>query len=259
MLIRPLKHRTDLEDLLATAAVLRVLAQGFAYPQVGYRARMLREFVKLGGCVRPGYSRIAPAINSARRALRSADEMKLRAEYFRLFLGNGPVSLHEAAYGDGRRIAGRPHELADISGFYSAFGLRLSDSDPDLPDHLGSELEFYSLLLVKQAYADRGGRSSKREVTRRAAKLFLELHLGRWVNAFVQTLRENEAPTAYRELAHALQAVIRAEIKRSRVRPFLASGRLPHDVMQDDDLICPMAAQAAAENRSAFAGEGRIS
>ena len=216
---------------------------------------MLREFAKLKtACARPGFSRIAQAINSACRALRSADETTLRTDYFRLFLGNGPVSLHESAYGDGRRIAGRPHELADISGFYGAFGLRLSDADPNLPDHLGYELEFYSLLLVKQAYADRGGRSLNREVTRRAAKLFLEYHLGRWVEAFVQTLRENEASTPYRELARALEMLIRAEIKRSRVRPFLASGRLPHDVMQDEDLVCPMAVPVAAGDRVPLAG-----
>ena len=220
---------------------------------------MLREFAKLKtACARPGFSRIAQAIHSACRALRSADETTLRTDYFRLFLGNGPVSLHESAYGDGRRIAGRPHELADISGFYSAFGLRLSDTDPNLPDHLSSELEFYSLLLVKQAYADRGGRSVNREVTRRAAKLFLEYHLGRWVEAFVQALRENESLTAYRELARALEVLIRAEIKRNRVRPFLASGRLPHDVMQDDGLVCPMAQQASTEDRFPFAGETQI-
>jgi DMSO reductase family type II enzyme chaperone len=256
MSIRRLKYRTDLEDLLATAAILRVLAQGFAYPQAVYRIRMLREFAKLRtACARPGFSRIAQAINSACRALRSADETMLRTEYFRLFQGNGPVSLHETAYGDGRRIAGRPHELADISGFYSAFGLCLSDADPDLPDHLSTELEFYSLLLVKQAYAGRGGRSLNHEVTRRAAKLFLEYHLGRWTEAFVETLRENETPTAYRELARALQALMRAEIKRSRVRPFLASGRLPHDVMQDDELVCPMAVPAATRDRFPLAGE----
>ena len=244
-----------MEDMLATAAVLRVLAQGFGYPQAGYKARMLQEFAKLRtACARPGFSRIARAIISACRALKNADEMMLRAEYFRLFLGNGPVSLHEAAYGDGRRIAGRPHELADISGFYSAFGLRLSDADPDLPDHLCSELEFYSLLLVKQAYSDRSGRSAKHEVTRRAAKLFLEYHLGRWVEAFVQALRENEAPTYYRELARALQALMHAEIKRSRVRPYLASERLPHDEMQNDDLVCPMAVPAAMEERFPLAG-----
>ena len=260
MSIRRQKYRSDLEDLLATAAILRVLAQGFGYPQVGYKTRMLREFAKLRtACARPGFSRIAQAIHSACRALRSADETTLRTEYFRLFLGNGPVFLHEAAYGDGRRIAGRPHELADISGFYSAFGLRLSDADPNLPDHLNSELEFYSLLLVKQAYADRGGRSVNREITRRAAKQFLEYHLGRWMEAFAQTLRENETSAHYRELARVLETLIRAEIKRSHVRPFLASGRLPNDVMQDYELVCPMAAQAATGNSFPLAGERQIS
>jgi len=260
MSVRRKKYRSDLEDLLATAAILRVLAEGFAYPQVGYKTRMLREFAKLKKArARSALARIAAGINSISRALRNADDTTLRSEYFRLFLGNGPVFLHEAAYGDGQRIAGRPHELADISGFYSAFGLRLSDDDPNLPDHLSTELEFYSLLLVKQAYADRGGRTQNREVTRRAAKLFLEYHLGRWVEAFVQALRENDPPTVYRELARALQLLIRAEIKRSRVRPFLASGRLPYDEMQADDLVCPMAVPAATAEGLPLAGATQIS
>jgi hypothetical protein len=78
------------------------------------------------------------------------------------------------------------------------------------------------------------------------------------VEAFVQTLRENESPTAYRELARALEVLICAEIKRNRVRPFLASGRLPHDVMHDDELVCPMAVKATTGNRFSLAGERPI-
>ncbi len=165
----------------------------------------------------------------------------MRAVYARVFLGSGPCPLRESAYGDGRRIAGRPAELADINGFYSAFGLAPSSAEPDLPDHLCSELEFYSLLLMKLAYASERGWRQRRRVAARAAKKFLEDHLGRWIGALAAQLRSCGAASPYRELAECLEGLVAAEVKRLRVHPSSAVGRLPRDLMQDDEFACPRA------------------
>lgn len=229
-------EKRQLEDLLETAAVFRALARGFSYPDAGHKAAMRREFSNIKK------STIGlREIERVSRAFRNADEVSMAAEYSRLFLGNGPVSLHETAYGDGRRIAGRTHELADISGFYRAFGVEPSATNPDLPDHICTELEYYSLLLVKQAYAESRNQLVNRKVTEKAAKTFLEQHLGRWIGALVNNFREHSAASPYLELANALQAVVTAECKRLRVRPQLREGRLPFDEMQAEEFVCPHA------------------
>jgi len=224
--------------LLGRAALLRLLAQAFTYPADGHRYEVRRQFERIARMDGRDLE-LCRALERARRAWNRAADSALQEEYARLFLARGLVSLHETAYGDGRRIAGRAAELADIGGFYTAFGLRMAEADPDLPDHLCSELEFYSLLLVKLAYADGGGWSPKREITRRAAAKFLGQHLGRWTGALTKEIRTHSAASPYRELAELLDALISAEIRRTKTRPALLNGRLPRDFMQQDAFLCP--------------------
>lgn len=230
--------RQTASALLERAALFRLLAQSFTYPAEGHRRAVEQQVSAIGSTIQDE-AKLRRAFERMRRAWRRAADADLQQEYARLFLARGLVSLHETAYGDGRRIAGRAAELADIGGFYAAFGLRIVEADPDLPDHLCSELEFYSLLLVKLAYADGGGWSPKREITRRAAVKFLEQHLGRWTGALTEEIRAQSAACPYRELADLLEALIAAEIRRTRARPALCNGRLPRDFMQEDAFICP--------------------
>jgi len=227
--------------LLHTAALFRLLAHGFVYPEPGHNRSFLRVLAKTAAS-----SADTPSLASLKLAWLTAGEALLQAEYGRLFLGRVPCPLHETAYGDGRRIAGRAVELADISGFYAAFGLKLSQADPDLPDHLVSELEFYSLLLVKQAYAGSRRRPAQRAITRKAAHRFLEEHLGRWVGAFVAGLAAQTPAAPYRELARALRALIARECAAVRARPRLREGRPPLDETQADAFVCPHQAATTA-------------
>ncbi len=236
-----------LRQTLARAAIFRLLAQAFAYPAPGHVRALNEAFAALDKT--PGTAgrkavRVAQRLARAQNAWRRTDEAECAREYARLFLGNGPVSLHETAYGDGRRIAGRPVELADIGGFYAAFGFTLSDTDPDLPDHLCAELEFYSLLLVKEAYALSHGWLPKARLARGAAKTFLEQHLGRWIEPLKASLQETNA-FPYLDLANAIEAAVESECKRLHARPMSFAERLPHDVMQEESFTCPQAAAAA--------------
>ncbi len=230
-----------LEKTLARAAIFRLLARAFAYPAPGHMCAVDKMFAEIDKARTP--DRGAQRLTRLRRTWRLLDEAECAREYARLFLGNGPVSLHETAHGDGRRIAGRPAELADIGGFYAAFGFALSDGDPDLPDHLCAELEFYSLLLVKEAYALSRGWLAKARIARTAAKTFLEQHLGRWTGALRTSLEENNA-FAYLDLADTVAIAVEAECKRLRAQPTPFAGRLPPDAMQDESLVCPHGAAA---------------
>jgi len=236
------KSSATLEDLLTRAALFRTLALGFGYPDPDQR-KALRE--ALGRFTDPLPYPITHPVHRAqrmmRRAWQSVPAMELEGEYVRLFLRSTVCSLHETAYDDGRRLAGQTQELADISGFYQAFGLAIAEGQPDLPDHLCSELEFLSLCLIKLGYAQsRPVAARAMGVTAAAIAAFLRDHLGRWVPAFTAKLQKETSHASFHTFATLLRHAVDAECRLWRVRPVLISGSTARDALvQADELICP--------------------
>ncbi len=228
------------EGLLACAALYRWLARGFAYPGDGHARALARDYARLD---RDLLQEILPPCVTKRlartaRAWRGKSDAELAADYTRLFLADTPVALHETAYGDAQRIAGRTAELADVSGFYLAFGLVITEREPDLPDHASVELEFLSLLLLKEAYALAHGRRGPYRIARDAAAAFLRDHLGRWLGALAKALAEHAAGSPYVVLAELAEAVVAHECRRRRVQSAPLEGTA-FDSMQADTLACP--------------------
>jgi DMSO reductase family type II enzyme chaperone len=246
------RHSKDkqAQELLARGALYRWLARGFAYPEAGHAREMARAFARLDrellGEILP--PRLMKALARAGRAWRGRTDAELAADYVRLFLGSGPVLLHETAYGDARRIAGRSAELADVSGFYLAFGVKLAERDPDLPDHASVELEFLSLLFLKEAYALARGRLEPYRVARDAAAAFLRDHLGRWLEPLCRSLGEHAPASPYAALAQLAEQLVAHECRRRRVSPVPAEGPLPPDIMQAETFACPHESTASASS-----------
>lgn len=103
---------------------------------------------------------------------------ELRHAYVDLFdRGEGKLPLYETEYGRMRAL-GKGRELADISGFYRAFGLALDEASHEMLDHVAVELEFYALLLAKQARLGELGDAEGGEIVEDARRKFLKAHLG---------------------------------------------------------------------------------
>jgi len=117
------------------------------------------------------------AMEEARRNAPSAAAERSRL----LLLGDCPA--YETAYA---HPFSRQRELADISGFYRAFGVQI---EGERPDHLAVECEFASLLCTKEAIAGASGREEERVTTRRARAAFLSDHLGTWLPLYAEDLR----------------------------------------------------------------------
>ena len=79
-------------------------------------------------------------------------------------------------------------EMADIAGFYRAFGFQVGGEQRDRPDHLATELEFLYVLSLKEAYAAEQGIDEHVEVCVEARRSFLRDHLGRWIGLFAQSV-----------------------------------------------------------------------
>src|SRR5690606_35900112 len=111
-------------------------------------------------------------------------------------------------------------QLADIAGFYAAFGLRVSRLHQTTPDEIGTELEFMALLTRKEAYAALREWPEHQAVARDAGQRFLESHLGRWSGAFSAALctHADEAATFRDDPAaarwfHAVGDLLRATVQ----------------------------------------------
>lgn len=122
---------------------------------------------------------------------------ELRDEYVRTFglVFNRECPPYETEYQRNEDTFFRAQQMADIGGFYRAFGLQPGADRGERPDHIATELEFMSLLLHKQRTAF--GRSEEDialaaehcEVCRQAQADFLREHLGWWTPAFAHAVR----------------------------------------------------------------------
>ena len=226
--------------LIHRAALLRLLATGLVYPDAALKQRLLQDIAAM-----LVDKAATPALATLERAWAMADEESLTDEYSRLFIGGDAVVLHETTYSG----TGRCTELADINGFYLAFGFDLREGQHEVADHLGVELEFYSLLLLKQAYALEQGWQDNFEIARDAAKTFLADHLGRWVDKVCERAIEREAAPIYRTLFETVADAVWRECQALAVRPapLMCSGP---DFMQDASFICPMEQASAEKNAS---------
>ena len=124
---------------LRRAAVYRLLAQAFAYPTPA----------RLEAIAAAGAEVIAPDTRARLAGLADAaacaDSAALAAEYVELFDRAVPCPPYEGAYGT-PQMSGKSAQLADVAGFYAAFGLAPGAWQPDLEDHIGAELDRKSVV-----------------------------------------------------------------------------------------------------------------
>ena len=84
----------------------------------------------------------------------------------------------------------RSQHLADIAGFYRAFGLEPSHKSPERHDHIALELEFMAWLNTKTLYALEQGDEDNANLCRDAQVRFFKEHLAWWITAFALALRK---------------------------------------------------------------------
>jgi TorA maturation chaperone TorD len=108
----------------------------------------------------------------------------------------------------------RTFELADIAGFYRAFGVEVSPGS-ERADHITTELEFMHLLAVKESIAlQEEGEGEHAEVCRGASRAFLRDHLGRWAPRLGECLVETNADPVYSAVGLLLGSFIAFDAAR---------------------------------------------
>lgn len=110
---------------------------------------------------------------------------------------------YETEYGV-ENLFQQTQDLADIAGFYAAWGLA---PEMERVDHAAVELEFLAFLVEKERLAQS---DEHRQTARDARRKFLADHAARWLPVFAARLEK--APSEfYASLARALRVFIAAE------------------------------------------------
>lgn len=241
----PIKQRWTLAcaESFAMATLYRLVAWGFAYPDRAQRKQVdamldeIRETARVAALP----PRLASPLRAFSRAWRITPCHALGAEYSRLFLATARVPLREGGFGDGLRFAGQPFDIADLNGFYAAFGFGLTEEAPSPPDYLGTETEFMSLLHLKKAVTLGRHERERAAIVDRAMARFLTEHLGRWVDSLGDALKDAGAVAPYARLGELLRDAVVADCARLKARPKRARCGIAPDPLAKERLQCPFA------------------
>jgi TorA maturation chaperone TorD len=235
---RPAARPDESEILraLTRAAVYRVLGTAFAHPS----PPALTAVTEAAERAAPSTD---PAVAARLRALAAAARDSVADEVARAYVGvlERPTgcSPYEGSYGPAPLLAGKGAVLADVAGFYAAFGM--TPGAAEVEDHIAAELEFMSVLALKEAAALAEGVGEGREVTRAAQVAFLRDHLGRWGASFAEAMRARAPAPYYSRAAELLTAWLAAEVASLDVAVMPLEIRPPADPEEARPFTCPMA------------------
>jgi TorA maturation chaperone TorD len=222
----------DSAVLLARRVCYRFVGLALADPQTGVweeladrethvlvsqAAAILRE--EQAAVARPlakGERPLADLDPAAALARLPSSAAELNGEYEATFglLGGSKCPPYETEYVPNKFVFQRSNMLADIAGFYRAFGLQPSTTNPDRPDHAAVECEFLAQLIGLQWQARRGNTAeaeSHADICQAALERFLREHVVWWQPAFAAILARQNPGGFYEGIAHFLAALIGAE------------------------------------------------
>jgi TorA maturation chaperone TorD len=141
----------------------------------------------------------------------------LRAEYDRVFglVFTRECPTYETEYHPNTDPFFRSQQMADVAGFYRAFGLTPTSARPERPDHIALELDFMAFLLLKKRLAQTSGEpgavGEHVQVCDETMRKFFDDHLVWWVPSFAAALRRKAAVGLYCHVARVLAALVPLE------------------------------------------------
>ncbi|HJN58048.1 MAG TPA: molecular chaperone TorD family protein [Nitrososphaerales archaeon] len=211
---------SDVKELLARSVIYRLLSLGFLYPTKDL-VDTLRDEAHKADKEFNVYGQWATRLTKVfEECVDSKSISGLESDYSRLFEASvqTPCPPYESSYGSVNTF-GMTRQLADVAGFYRAFGLKLSSTKKEMPDHISAEMEFMHILTLKEAHATMEGWTDKISVTRDAQKKFLLDHLGRWASAICMSMQKSADAEFYRELAKITNSHIKNEVNLLNIKP----------------------------------------
>ncbi|MBM4386968.1 MAG: molecular chaperone TorD family protein [Deltaproteobacteria bacterium] len=179
---------TDFKKLLSEAALYRFFSLCFQYPRKGLSDEMLAVRGETGNNELP---------------LPPSDET-LEDEYHYILGSGGCCSPCESEH-SGDRLGGKGRIMADVAGFYRAFGF-IPDIETKSPvDDIAVELSFLSFSTFKEAYARYQGKEEEAGLCAEAKRKFMKEHLLIWIGSFSGKLKESAPESFYAKISVTLK------------------------------------------------------
>jgi DMSO reductase family type II enzyme chaperone len=237
---------------LCRSALWEALALGFRPPAADTLTRLAARDGARGLAAAAAVLDAADGAGLEPRALALAVEppparAALEAAYGRLFghTARGEAPPYETEYGEDSLFQPQ-REMSDLGAFYRAFGLRVSPTAHERPDHIACECEFLLVLARKEARALAAGDEPTSQATGDAARLFLRDHLGRWAPALGAGLARLDPHGFYGALGRLLEGFTTAECRRMGVAAGPGFLRLRSPADDDTPMACgPLGVPAA--------------
>lgn len=245
--------QTSIEDLAiaqARAAAYGLIAGAFRYPAGGHVSSLTEpaRWTAWPEVLRQLDTTTAERLDAARACLQAeADKLEDDAgatglqESFNDLFGHavrGKCPPYELEYGRSE-INQQASTMADVAGFYSAFGMDIRAGFDDRHDHICVECEFMSVLCLKEAYAVEVADRDNIGICRDAQRSFLKDHLARWIVAFAYRVTQADPRGFYGAIARFTDAFVTAECRRFDIPTGLQTLELrPADPELDTNIQC---------------------
>lgn len=222
------------KDLLVRADIYRLLTLTFSYPD----SETFEALKSISGDTDISTVPIdcREQFKAFRDSAASLAAAEIEGEFSELFMTRMFCPPYETSYE--KHGFSRPETLADISAFYKAFGFSISDGE-EMLDHIAVEMEYMSLLMLKETYGDEQGLSDMTAVCDCAKKKFLAEHLCRWVGIFCRTLKTKTTKDFYKNAADFAGKFIESEIKHYGIDVKYTEGLFKDEIVEEP-VTCPM-------------------
>ena len=244
---------TDTDLALARSVLYRGLTLGFSLPSEASLAQLasaearaaLEQAAALLDSCRVAAEPLGPGIR-AFGSTPAGGLPVLRRSYARLFgHSHGLVPPFETEYG-GEVSFRQPQELADIAGYYLAFGLKPAAGVDERADHVACECEFMDFLARKEALVAASARDSaagaeageQREIICEAARGFLRDHLGHFGRTFAVRVAKADAGGFFGALGGVMLRLLGLECERFGVPPGPATLELRPPAPEPAPMAC---------------------
>jgi TorA maturation chaperone TorD len=228
-----IQHRS----LLYESMLFRLLAAAYTYPDEDLRGAL--DSGAFAMALDAGVSALGDPLLKE-RAMEvydaivelGASDTDLAQEYSALFLRKVPCSPYGSRYQTPAALY-RARVLSEVAGYYRALGLRPALDRPDLPDHIGAEVEFLGVVAAREQAARDVGDDTESERLRDLGERFGREQVGEWIAMFRARLAKHARLRFYPAVTDLVIALLEHQSPgiTAPVRP----GAMHHDEGDQND------------------------
>jgi len=219
----------------------KILSLGLSYPEESYWALIESQFTMTKDLFE---GEMLSSLNSFKEYFienRHRIE-EIKSEYLSIFDVGRKISPYETEYMT-EKLSRKPFELADIAGFYTAFGLSVNEEmrNKEALDHISIELEFMAVLEWKEQYALENGQEENVKIVKDAKLKFFQEHLATWGFFFCREIYGLEDDSFFIRLARLLERVLILECKRYSLDVSIFDKQLHRELysgVRSEELTC---------------------